>query len=63
MLPADEAETLKAANPVDGQDIVRIGPDAIERPEDAIARIVLVGGPFVLVILGGAHDPATTSPG
>ncbi len=56
VLPAEDAEAMKAANPVkDGK--VQYDEAAIERREDAIVRNVLAAESSVAVlILGGGHD-------
>jgi len=58
ILPLDDLDAYRAANPLrDGGQIV-LDQDAIEAREDAQVRILLRGNRVSVILLGGAHDLA-----
>ena len=56
VLPLEDEEPLKAANPVDADGQVRFDSPRVQARHDAIVKNVLKEGSFGLVILGGDHD-------
>lgn len=56
VLPLDDEAALDQANPVTPGGRIRIDAAKVRRREDAMVRAALDGGPFALVVLGGAHD-------
>ena len=56
VLPLEDEEAYRAANPVGDDGTVTIDEKKIEVREDAQVQLLLEQGPFDLIILGGAHD-------
>ena len=56
VLPAEDAELLDAANPVQTDGSVRYDAAAVEQREDAIVRAMLHCPKLAIIILGGDHD-------
>jgi len=58
VVPVDDANLLARANPVAEDGEVKLDREVIEARQDAQVRVMIEGGRFALVILGGAHDLA-----
>ena len=56
VLPLEDEEPLKAANPVAADGQVRFDALKVQARHDAIVKNVLKEGSFGLTILGGDHD-------
>lgn len=62
VLPVEDAALLEAANPVQEDGTIRLDAEILKRREDAIVTHLLGGGPFTVIVLGGAHDLADNVP-
>lgn len=60
VLHLDDEVALDEANPVNPGGWIRIDAAKVRRREDAMVQAALDGGPFALIVLGGAHDLANS---
>jgi hypothetical protein len=56
VLPLDDAKLLEDAKPIGPDGRYRLDPAKLSARHDGQVQTALKGGPFALVILGGAHD-------
>jgi hypothetical protein len=61
VFPADDAESLELANPIQG-DTVQLDSAAIERRENAVVEKLRAGGTVIILIMGGGHDLSDNVP-
>lgn len=56
VLPLEDAEAMKQANPISPSGEMKLDPIKIEARHDAEVKAALKEGPVALIILGGSHD-------
>ena len=56
LLPLDDGKLLEEAKPIAPDGRYHLDPAKLSARHDGQVQAALKGGPFALVILGGAHD-------
>ena len=56
ILPVEDAELFKRANPLTEDGRIKLDPATVEAREDAIVKNLLHDGSFAFIVLGGGHD-------